>query len=151
MGRRWIAAAALAAAGVAGFSAAQETEFRSVSNPFQEGYPYRIGEDLAPGVEIDDFRWTLVRLITRAEGEIEPGEEIALTAELEFENRREDGVRVLVVLLLEDQRGNPVERLQFSPFRAGGGRFKVVREKFKLPGDVLLATEGLYLFCEIQE
>jgi len=136
---------------MASLAAAQETEFRPVSNPFQEGYSYRIGEDLVPAIELDGLRWTLVRVAPKSDREISAGRDVQINVDIEFENRGENAVKVLVVLLLEDQRGNPLERLQIEPFRAGGGRFKAVREKFKVRGEMLLATEGLYLFCEIQE
>ncbi len=151
MGRNWIGIFFFAAAGMASLAAAQETEFRPVSNPFQEGYSYRIGEDLAPAVDLEGLRWTLVRVAPKSDREISAGRDVAIIVDLEFENRGDNAVKVLVVLLLEDQRGNGLERLQFEPFRAGGGRFKAIRMKFKIRGEVLLATEGLYLFCEIQE
>jgi hypothetical protein len=151
MGRRWIGTIVFAAAGIASLAAAQETDFRPVSNPFQEGYSYRIGEDLVPAVDLEGLRWTLVRVAAKSDREISAGQDVQVNVDIEFENRGENAVKVLVVLLLEDQQGNPLERLQIEPFRAGAGRFKAVRQKLKVPGDALLATEGLYLFCEIQE
>jgi hypothetical protein len=139
------------AAGLCSLAAAQEAEFRSVSNPYQEGFPFELGEDLSPGVDIEGLRWTLVRITAKSNREIESGQEVPINVDVEFENRRDSAVKVLVVLLFEDERGSSLERLQIEPFRAGGDRFKAVKAKYRVRSDVLIAAEGLYLFCEIQD
>ena len=54
-----------------------------------------------------------------------------------------------VILLLEDVRGNPVERLSLDAVKIPGGRFKSDVQKLKIEGDSLLAMTRLYLFCEV--
>ncbi len=129
---------------------AQEADFRQVTNPFQDGYPYRLGDALAPNVDVEGMRWTLVRVAARTDREIVEDRDVPITVDLEFENRREEATDVLVILLLEDADGNGLERIQCDTVRAGAGRFKSSRQKFKVPGEALLKTEGLYLFCELQ-
>jgi hypothetical protein len=146
-----MAAVLIVTAGTIGVVAAQEADFRPVSNPFQEGFSYLVGEDLTPNVDVEGVRWTLVRMAARGDREIEEGKDVPITVDLEFENRREDGVKVVVVLLLEDGNGGGLERIRFDPFRAGSGRFRASKQKFRVAGDALLATRTLYLFCELQE
>jgi len=141
----------VAAVATAPLARAQETEFRPVTNPYQEGFAYRIGDDLVPGVEIDGLRWTLVRIATKGDTDPEPDREMPIIVDVEFENRREHAVSLLVVLLLEGDGSRPLERLEFPSIRAGAGRFKASRAKFKLGGDLLIATRSVYLFCEIEE
>jgi hypothetical protein len=147
----WTAAALILFRAAVGPAAAQETEFRPVSNPFQEGFPYTVGEELAPNVSIDDVRWTLVQVATKGNREIAEDREIPVVVDLEFENRGERGADLLVILLLEDEDGDPLERIRCNPIRAGAGRFKTSTQKAKVMGDALLNTRRLYLFCELQE
>lgn len=132
--------------------AAQDHEYATVSNPFQDGFSYRIGDDLAPNVEIDGIRWRLVRVATKGDREIEPDKNVPITVSLEFESLRDDAVYVLVILLLEDDVGNGLERLRCDPpFRVAAGVVKELHVKFKVAGENLLGTRNLYLFCELQE
>jgi hypothetical protein len=151
MGTRWIVVTLMATAGVVGVGLAQEAEFTPVASPFQNGYPYEIGDDLAPNVDIEGLRWTLVKVSTRTDRDIAADKEIPVVVDLEFENRRDSAVDVLVVLLLENDDGDPLERVRCDPIRAGAERFKSARQRARLPGSALLETRRLYLFCEIQD
>jgi hypothetical protein len=147
----WTAAALILFWAAAGPAVAQETEFRAVSNPFQEGFPYTVGEEMAPNVNIDGVRWTLVQVVTKGDREIVEDREIPVVVDLEFENRRERAVNLLVILLLENEDGDPLERIRCNPIRAGAGRFKTATQKAKVMGNALLNTRRLYLFCELQD
>jgi hypothetical protein len=147
----WSATALIVLGTAVGPTVAQEAEFQSVSNPFQDGYLYAVGEDLAPNVSIDGVRWTLVRVATKGDRDIVADKEIPIIVDLEFENRRDRPVDLLVVLLLENENGDPLDRIRCNPIHAGSGRFKVSRHKAKVMGDDLLASRRLYLFCEYQE
>ena len=133
-------------------AAAQESEFAQVSNPFQEGFSYRVGEDLAPNVEVDGVRWRAVRIATKGDRDIEPDKNVPITVDLEFESVRNDAVKVLVIVLLEDGLGNGLERLRCDPpFKLAPGSIKEAQFKFKVAGRNLLGTRNLYLFCELQD
>jgi hypothetical protein len=107
-------------------AAAQESEFAQVSNPFQEGFSYRVGEDLAPNVEVDGVRWRAVRIATKGDRDIEPDKNVGL--------------------------GNGLERLRCDPpFKLAPGSIKEAQFKFKVAGRNLLGTRNLYLFCELQD
>ena len=131
---------------------AQEAEFAQVDNPFQDGFSYRVGDDLGPAVEIDGVRWRRVRIAPRSDREIEPDKSVPIIVDLEFENRREENVEVLVILLLEDDLGNGLERLRCDPpFKLAPVSLREQQFKFKVEGRNLLGTRNLYLFCELQE
>lgn len=132
--------------------AVQEAEFERVTNPFQDGYAYAVGDDLAPNVEIDGVRWRSVRIAVKGDREIEPDRSIPIIVELAFESLRDDAVDVLVVVLLEDEFGNALERLRCDPpFKVAAGSLKEPQFKFKVDGRNLLSTRNVYLFCELQE
>jgi hypothetical protein len=131
---------------------AQDGEFEQVDNPFQDGFSYRVGDDLTPNVELDGVRWRTVRVAPKGDREIEPDRSVPITVDLAFESRRDDSVELLIILLLEDGLGNGLERLRCDPpFKLAPGSLKELQFKFKVEGRNLLGTRSLYLFCELQE
>ena len=96
----WTAAALIVLGTAVGPAVAQETEFQAVANPYQDGYPYAVGDDLAPNVSIDGVRWTLVRVAAKGERDIAADKEIPVVVDLEFENRRDRTVDLVVVLIM---------------------------------------------------
>jgi hypothetical protein len=142
---RGVTVATLAA--MTGLAAAQESEYRQVSSPFQQAYAYFIGDELEPNAEIDGVRWEYVRVATRGDGEVQAGEENPIVVTLRFQSVRDKAARVQVSFLLEDARGEMLDRIQCEPFKVGGGRSKEVTERFDVMGDTLLATRGLYVSC----
>jgi hypothetical protein len=130
---------------------AQEIGLRASANPFQEGFTYRVGEELIPNVDVDGVRWRLVQVATKRDKQITPGKEVAITVDLELQNARSESAEVLVVLLLENSRGDPLDRLPFDSIQLRAGQTKKLRNKLKVPADTLLATRGLYLFLELQK
>ena len=136
-------------AGTAMLAGAQEGSVRSVGNPYQEGVPYSVGDDLTPDVEIDGARWTLVRIAPNAAKNPKPGRDTPVVADLRFDNRSERSARLSVVLMLEDEDGNQLERLKFPGLKLAANRVKEFQYKFTVPGDDLLATRRVYLFCQV--
>ena len=128
----------------------QEESVRQVGSPYQEGLPYLIGSDLEPAIEIEGVRWERVRVATKDGGDPEAGRDHVVVAELQFDNQRKAGVTLTVVLLLEDENGSQLERLPCPEIRLGGTRLKEYRTKFTVPGDDLLATRNIYLFCRVE-
>jgi hypothetical protein len=136
---------AIAATGVG-----QDMAFRQAASPFQEGAPYRIGTGLVPSVEVDGIRWNHARVDTQNGSDPVAGRENNVIATLRFDNRTKRAANLTVVLMLEDSAGGELERLVFLPIRIGGNRTKEFRQKFKIPGDDLLATRKIYLFCSVE-
>ena len=129
---------------------AQDVEFRSADNPYQEEFEYRLGEALEPNVDIEGLRWTLVRIEPR-DPEFDPDDDdVAVDLTAAFENRGTDDVRAQIVVLLEDVDGRPLARLTLEPLRVRDGRAEENDDRFEVPGTDLVALEKLYLFLELE-
>jgi len=136
--------------GLIGSATAQEGEYRAVDSPFQDDFEYRINTDLQPMVEVDGVRWTRFGIHTKEGREIAADKSMPITVELEFVNSNQRGVKVLVIVLLENSGGGPLDRIECKPVSASTNRLKKSVQKFKLSGNVLEATRRVYLFVEVE-
>jgi hypothetical protein len=136
---------------VASLTGAQDDEWRVVDNPYQEDIKYEIGDVFAPMVAIDGLRWRSLRIAPRDGENVAAGESVSIDVAVEFENRAPEARRVLVVLLLEESDGTPIDRLEFREFKIGPNRFRDRTQGFRLPGHALLSTRRVYAFCEITD
>jgi hypothetical protein len=143
--------AVVAAAAAASPTAAQEPEWRTVDNPYQEDVEYAIGATYEPRVEIDDIRWRSFTIDTPEEGPFAAGEEIKTDVTVEFENRGGESARILVILLLEDEDGGPLDRIEVKPFKLPGGRLKERKDTTELPAEAVGSTRRVYLFFEVMD
>ena len=130
---------------------AQEAGYRAVENPFQDGFEFAVNSDLQPMVEIAGVRWTRFGLHVKGDREIVRDKEMPVTVELAFVNTNPDGVRILVIALLEDANGNILERVECTRISANNDRLKESIQKFKISGAILESTSSVYLFCEIEQ
>lgn len=146
---RLVLAAAIAALSTAVPADAQSDTWREVDNPYQEDLDYRIGATLNPGIEIDGVRWRSLLLEADGNDVVAAGEDVDLKVTVSFENRNPSSVKLLVILLLEDGNGAPLERVELATFKVGGQRLKERVESAAVTGDVVLATRKVYLFCEV--
>jgi len=146
----WIVAV-LAAAAATSPATAQAPEWRTVDNPYQEDVEYAIGATYEPRVEIDDIRWRSFTIDTSEEGPFAAGEEIKTDVTVEFENRGGESAKILVILLLEDENGGPLDRIEVKPFKLPGGRLKERKETTDLPAESLGSTRRVYLYLEVME
>ena len=128
---------------------AQEGPPRDVGNPYQEDVVYDLGDDLVPDVAVEGVWWSLLRLTPNSGQRPEPGEHTPVVADLRFDNRSERSARLSVVVMLEDRDGNQLERLKFPGFKLASNRVKEFQYKFTVPGEDLLATRRVYLFCQV--
>ncbi len=135
--------------GLIGSATAQEDEYRAVDSPFQDDFEYRINTDLQPMVEVDGVRWTRFGIHTKEGREIEADKSMPITVELEFVNSNQRRVKVLVIVLLENSGGGPLDRIECKPVSASTNRLKKSVQRFKLSGNVLEATRRVYLFIEV--
>lgn len=129
---------------------AQEREYRVVDSPFQEDFALTINSDLKPMVEVDGVRWTRFGVYLKGDREIEPEKDNPVTVELGLLNTNADGAKVLVIALLEDANGRPLERIECTKVSASSERLKESVQKFKIAGSVLQALRRVYLFCEVE-
>ena len=120
-----------------------------VDNPYQGEFPFTLGEPLDPGVSIDGVVWNELKVTPL--GKLRSGKAVKTLVEMGFDNGRADGVRILVVVLFEDETGQALDRVELDPVSVGAGRAKRFRQKLKIQSDVLSASAKVYLFCEVQE
>lgn len=132
-------------------AAAQETRYRAVENPYQDGFEFVVNADLQPMVEIAGVRWTQFGLHVKGDREIVREKDMPVTVELAFLNTNPNDVRIQVVALLEDPYGNVLERVECTRFSANSDRLKESIQKFKISGAILESMRRVYLFCEIEQ
>lgn len=136
---------------LAGHAIAQENEYRAVKSPFQEDFELSVNSDLYPMVEVEGVRWTRFGVHVKGDREIQPDKDVPVTVELGFVNTNPEGVKILVIALLEDVNGNPLERVECSRVSASNDRLKESVQKFKISGMVLNNLRRVYLFCEVEQ
>ncbi len=144
-------AALIAAAVIAVPVAAQDSEWRTEENPYQEDVDYTIGDVFKPQVAVNSVRWQSFAVAAPDRGALMEGEIVSTEVTVVFENRGRGSARVLVILLLEDADGNPLDRVEVRPFKIGGDRVKQRTESVELTAAVIEATRRAYLFFEILE
>ena len=133
----------------AGAVGAQSSTYTPVDNPYQAEFEFTVGSDLTPNVSIDNVRWRLLRL-DLDDGETPvAGEEIRAEVTVEVENLRERSARVAMVLLLEDERGGQLERVELKEFKASSGRFESERQRIKIDGGTAQRLGKVYVLVEI--
>jgi hypothetical protein len=128
---------------------AQQT-FTPSDSPFQGEFEYTVGDQLNPQVAIANLRWLDLRVFTKSGKEIKRGKPNPTTIELRFDNRSDETRTATVVILFEDEIGNSLLRHACEPVRVNSGDEKIGREKVRIQGDVLLATQKIYVYCEVE-
>jgi hypothetical protein len=145
---------ALAAAVIVWCSApalSQSAPWREVDNPYQEDIEYDLGETFSPRVDIDGIRWDSL-VIEIPDGELIAAEQdVTVEVTVDVENRTASAEKVLIILLLEDADGGPLDRIELRSFKIGSERRKERRETARIASEHLRATERVYLFFEILE
>jgi hypothetical protein len=144
----WRLAVGSAMLAAAGLLPAQE--YASAPNPYQGEFTYKVDTELKPLVEVEGVRWPLLRVAPKNADEVRSGQSAAITIAYDLENVRDQAAKVVLVVLFEDAQGNGLDRVECDPVQVPGGSVKSARQKTKVQGDVLLATEKLYLFLEVQ-
>lgn len=136
---------------VSGTASAQSPTWREVDNPYQEDIVYQLGETYFPQVDVEGVRWQSLAIDVGGGGLIAAEQDVAVEVSVEVENRTASSERVLIILLLEDADGGPLDRIEMKPFKVGGERRKERRESTRLASEDLRATERVYLFFEVLE
>ncbi len=130
--------------------AAQDDAVRTSGNPYQEDVAFEVGRELAVNVEVEGVRWLALRVAAPEGEEPKPGVDVTVLVDLRFDNRGRRGVDLVVALLLEDEGGEPLQRLTCPEVHLGGGKAREFRHTLSAPGDALLAARRAYLFLQIQ-
>jgi hypothetical protein len=142
-------ATAVAAAAVSAPALAQGSDWRVVDNPYQEDIEYVLGTAYPPQIEVEGVRWRSFEIEAPDSALLIDGEDAEIGVVLEFENRRTKSARVLVILLLEDADGNPLDRIEAKQFKLAGGRLKERTETATLPAANVKAVRRVYVFFEV--
>jgi hypothetical protein len=135
--------------GAGDLSAQGGANYTPVENPYQAEYEFTVGSDLTPNVSIDDVRWRLLRLDVDDGDAPIAGEEIKAEVTIEVENLGERSARVNLILLLEDDRGGQLERVELKTFKASSGRFESEVQRIKIDGGTAQRLGKVYVFAEI--
>jgi hypothetical protein len=130
--------------------AAQDDATRQSPNPYQEEIDFELGRQLAVNVEVAGVRWAAVRIAPPEGEQPAPAVESTVLVDLSFSNQGRRGVDLVVALLLEDEKGAPLQRLSCPVVHLGGGKAREFRHSFTARGGVLLAARRVYLFLEVQ-
>jgi len=130
---------------------AQDPDWRVVDNPYQEDIEYVVGTTHEPGVEVDGIRWRSFGIVTPERDPFAGGEPIRADVLVEFENRNSKSAKVLVILLLEDEDGAPLDRIEVGQFKLSGNRLKERKVTAELAPEVVDATRRIYIFCEVMD
>lgn len=144
-------AAVLTAAAVTSPVPAQSPEWRKVDNPYQEDVEYAIGAVYEPGVEANNVRWHSFKIETPEEGPFAAGEQVRVEVTVEVENRADKSEKILVILLLENEDGDPLDRIGVKPFKLASGRLKERKEVVRLPAEVIGSASRVYVLFEIMD
>ena len=132
-----------------GTAMAQDADWRVVDNPYQEDIEYSFGSTYTPRVEVEGIRWRSFRIEAPDSDQLVDGETVETEVTLEFENRRSKSAKILVILLLEDVNGNPLDRIEVKQFKVAGGRLKERNETANLSSEVIRSARRVYVFFEI--
>lgn len=143
-----IAAVATAAA-ISATVGAQSSDWRIVENPYQEDIEYSIGDSHSPRIEVEEVRWRALKIDGPDRATLFPGDEVEIDITLEFENRRNKSAKILVILLLEDAEGRPLDRIEMKQFKLAAGRLKERKESTTISETNYKAVERVYVFFEV--
>lgn len=118
-------------------------------NPYQGELPFETGRPLDPEVVIAGVDWFLIEIDIL--DELEPGRSVRTDVTLGFRNTSTENVEVLVVLLLQDADGVPLERVTLHPVRVRDGRERTEDDRYDIPSEALQQVQTLYVLCQVVE
>jgi hypothetical protein len=139
--------AALVAAGI---TAAQGTGLREVTSPFTEEFDHKIGQTLNLDLSVDGIKWTLIKTSAGNPADWEDGRDTKTTFTTELENLTDTPRILSVIILLEDERGRQLDRVELKGIKAKPGKFVKDVQKIKIDGALLTDTSKVYIFAEVQ-
>lgn len=129
----------------------QDSTYRIEENPFQDEFDYRVPNELRPAVEVNSVRLKYLRIAPREGKSIVSGKDVQCTLTVEVENVGKDNQNVLVVALLEDEKGRQLQRLDMQRIKVKDGESETATEKHKVAGQILQDTAKIWLFFEVMQ
>ncbi len=140
-------AAVLASAGIV---AAQGADLRVVGSPFTEEFDYKVGQILDLNLRLEGLRWSVLRAGARDEADWTEGKKVKTSFTNELENLTDRPLTLSIIILLEDDRGRQLERVELKKIKVGAGRYDEDIQKIKVDGGVLAETAKIYIFAEVE-
>jgi len=134
----------------AGIAAAQSTELREVSSPFGEEFDFKVGQTLDLNLRINGIKWTVLRASAGDDEGWTAGKKTKTTFTSEFENLTDTALALSAIILLEDERGRQLERIELKKIKVGPGRYNEDIQKIKVDGGNLAQTAKIYIFAEVE-
>lgn len=134
----------------AGFVVGQEADLREATSPFQEEFDFRIGQTLELELRIDGLRWAVLRAGAGDSEDWTTGKKVKTYFTNELENLTDMPLTMSAIILLEDERGRQLERVELKRIRVGGGRYIEDIQKIKIDGGTLSETAKIYIFAEVK-
>jgi hypothetical protein len=144
----WRALAMLVATLAVAAAFAQENGgYTPAENPFQADFPFAVGKPIElridiQGLRVDGVTWFALEAI-QPKAPIR-GEVLVSGANLGKK------ATVTVVLLLEDERGDGLDRIALQPFKVKPGKPFEERQKLNVRGDSLIAATKAYVFVQVE-
>ena len=134
----------------AGFAVGQDADLRDVSNPFQEEFEFSIGQTLDLEIRVEGLRWIVLRASAGDAQDWAAGKKIKTSFTNELENLNDMPLTLSAIILLEDDRGRQLDRVELKRIRVGGGRYVEDIQKIKIDGASLTETAKIYIFAEVK-
>jgi len=138
---------ALVASGIA---SAQNAGVREATSPFTEEFDHKIGQTLNLDLSVAGIKWTLIKTSAGNRADWADGQDTKTTFTTELENLT-DTFRVFsIIILLEDERGRQLIRIELKGIKTKPGKFVKDVQKIKIDGALLTDTSKVYIFAEVQ-
>jgi hypothetical protein len=122
---------------------------RQVENPYQEEFDYELGERLELDVQIGALVLNSLRVVAGNQDDIEAGKTVKAFVYLELENPSDSSASIDTILLLEDEQGIQLERVELKSVKVSSGDAKEDDQKVKLDGRTLRDLGKIYLYAEV--
>lgn len=123
------------------------TQVRRVGNPYQTEFSFELGAPLNLGVNVEGVQ--VDQVILEPLETVVSGRDIPCEVRVVGANTGDRRVGVDVVLLLENERRRPVERITLSTFRPRPGRAFEERQRFRIPGASFRTAAVVSVFIEV--
>ncbi|RLE18099.1 MAG: hypothetical protein DRJ61_03860 [Acidobacteria bacterium] len=131
-------------------TAAQGPDLRKIESPLQEEFDFRIGQILGLNLHIDGIKWTVLKADAGDMTRWTAGKTTKTSFTNELENLTDTPLILSIILLLEDDRGRQLERVELKRIKVGPGRYTQAIQKIKIDGGNLADTAKVYIFAEVE-
>ncbi len=121
---------------------------KEVQSPFQEEIEYKPGQLLELNLLIDGIHWTSFKIGSQNTEDLKPGKTTKIEVINTLENRSSHSRVISIVILLENETGNLLQRLSMGEVKLSKGKYRTDRQKFKVETDALIGLSKIYIFAE---